>query len=348
MPSNKNAITRYKYLDELLSDRHHYYDIHDLTEKCNEKLAYDGFPEVTQRCIEKDINYLEYAPFNADIERFRKSGKSCIRYANPSFTIFNKEMSDEELSLLREVLNTLGQFEGLDHFTWLDNFKIGLGLHEGKKVISFSTNPYLKNSSLLGELFDIISNEQVINLEYHKFGEDEKHNVVVYPYQLKQYNDRWYLLCSPEDNTDIILNFALDRIDSVTPIPEKKYIICKIDLEEHFEDIVGVTLYADRPLEKIILWASEKEAPYIETKPIHPSQKSLNGLEGEKLQEKYEVLGKGKFFEIDCIVNYELIRELCSRGRDLIVLFPSDLRNQVYSRIKSMVSAYDVLCENEN
>lgn len=61
MPSNKNAVTRYKYLDELLSDRHHYYDIHDLTEKCNEKLVDAGFPEVTQRCIEKDINYLEYA-----------------------------------------------------------------------------------------------------------------------------------------------------------------------------------------------------------------------------------------------------------------------------------------------
>ena len=43
MPSNKNAVTRYKYLDELLSDRHHYYDIHDLTEKCNEKLVDAGF-----------------------------------------------------------------------------------------------------------------------------------------------------------------------------------------------------------------------------------------------------------------------------------------------------------------
>ena len=47
MPTNKNALTRYKYLDELLSDRHHYYDIHDLTEKCNQRLVEDGFPEAT-------------------------------------------------------------------------------------------------------------------------------------------------------------------------------------------------------------------------------------------------------------------------------------------------------------
>lgn len=33
MPTNKNTIMRYKYLDRLLSDHYHYYDIHDLTEK---------------------------------------------------------------------------------------------------------------------------------------------------------------------------------------------------------------------------------------------------------------------------------------------------------------------------
>ena len=35
MPTNKNAFIRYKYLDELLSDRNHYYDINDMTEKVN-------------------------------------------------------------------------------------------------------------------------------------------------------------------------------------------------------------------------------------------------------------------------------------------------------------------------
>ncbi len=51
MPTNKNALIRYKYLDRLLSDHHHYYDIHDLTEQVNTMLYDDGFPEVTQRCI---------------------------------------------------------------------------------------------------------------------------------------------------------------------------------------------------------------------------------------------------------------------------------------------------------
>ena len=141
MPRNKNALIRYKYLDELLSDRHHYYDIHDLTEMCNERLYEDGFPEVTQRCIEKDSVFMQDAPFNADIERFRKGNRNCIRYADASFSIFNKELTDEECNLFREVLNTIGQFDGLANFKWLDSMKVGLGLKEQSKIICFSKNP---------------------------------------------------------------------------------------------------------------------------------------------------------------------------------------------------------------
>ena len=33
MPANKNAMTRYKILDELLSSRYHNYSLDDLTEE---------------------------------------------------------------------------------------------------------------------------------------------------------------------------------------------------------------------------------------------------------------------------------------------------------------------------
>lgn len=214
MPTNKNALIRYKYLDRLLSDHHHYYDIHDLTEKVNDMLYEDGFPEVTQRCIEKDLVSLEGAPFCAPIERNKKSGKNCIAYSKRSFSIFTKELSDEEANLLREVLNTIGQFDGLDNFKWLDDFKIGLGLEERNQIISFSNNPYLKNSNLLGTLFDFISNEVVIRLYYHTFSDTTIRNIDFHPYLLKQYNDRWFLL-GAADSTKYILNFALDRIDKV-------------------------------------------------------------------------------------------------------------------------------------
>lgn len=339
MPTNKNAFIRYKYLDELLSDRHHYYDIHDLTEKVNDMLYNDGFPEVTQRCIEKDLNTLEYAPFNAPIKRFPKNGKRCITYGKYSFSIFSQTMSREEINLLCEVLSTIGQFDGLDNFKWLDDFKIGLGLEERKQIISFSNNPFLQNSNLLGTLFDNISNEVVIRLSYHTFSDSTIRTIDFHPYLLKQYNDRWFLI-GAADSDKYILTFALDRIDKVEPIPERKYVECPENIFERFEDIIGVTLYEDRPIEHILFWVSDKSKDYVNTKPIHESQKLIKGELDNSLRLQYFHLSEGAFFSIDCIPNYELIRELCSFGKELIVLAPKSIQDDVFHRIKQMYEDY--------
>ena len=67
MAVNKNAVIRYMYLDQMLSDRHHYYTRAELTEKCNERLRMDGFSEVTKRTIEMDLIALQDAPFSMDV-----------------------------------------------------------------------------------------------------------------------------------------------------------------------------------------------------------------------------------------------------------------------------------------
>lgn len=347
MPTNKNALTRYKYLDELLSDRHHYYDIHDLTEKCNQRLVEDGFPEVTQRCIEKDINYIEYAPFSADIERFRVNGKRCLRYENPSFSIFRKELTEEECNLLCEVLNTIGQFDGLDNFKWLDDFKMGLGLKERRQIISFSNNPYLKNSNLLGTLFDNISNGVVIRLSYHTFTDATIRSIVFHPYLLKQYNDRWFLF-GADDCDNKILNFALDRIDEVEPLPERTYEQCSEELAERFDDIVGVSLYEDRPVEHILCWVSDASKGYVDTKPIHGSYTPIKGDADQQLRSEFPQLQGGMFFTLDCIKNYELIRELCSYGKDLIVLrSDGTVADDVKKRVSEMMEQYSGIENNK-
>lgn len=343
MPTNKNALIRYKYLDKLLSDYHHYYDIHDLTEKVNDMLYEDGFPEVTQRCIEKDINTLEYAPFSAPIERFNKSGKRCIHYNNRSFSIFKKEISLEEQNLLREVLSTIGQFNGLDNFGWLEDFKIGLHIEERRQIISFANNPYLQNSNLLGTLFDNISNEVVIRLSYHTFHDETIRSIDFHPYLLKQYNERWFLL-GAADSDKKILNFALDRIDKVEPLPEKKYIDCPDDIYERFDEIVGVTLYEDRNIEHIICWASDSSKGYINTKPIHGSYTLLRGDVEQQLRLQYPICHGGMFFTLDCIPNFELIRELCSYGKDLIVLQSNgNILDDIRKRIGEMNEFYSII-----
>ena len=345
MPTNKNAFIRYKYLDRLLSDHYHYYDIHDLTDKVNEMMELDKLEmNVGQRQIEKDIAALQVAPFSAPIKRFKFNGRSIIRYSKRSFSIFSEELSGEERLLLREVLGTLGQFEGLAHFEWLEKFKIGLGLDDTQKVICFSNNPDLKNSSMLAELFDVTANKQVVELTYHKFNDEQLRSVIIHPYQLKQYNNRWYLLCSPDDNPNIILNFAIDRLDKVQALPEIKFRECSENMSEHFDDIVGVTLYKDRPIEHILCWVSDDSKGYVETKPIHVSQSYIKGDAEQQLRSQYSHLQRGMFFTLDCISNKELIRELTSYGKDLLVLHSDGrIKDDIYKRIFEMREEYSKL-----
>lgn len=339
MATNKNALIRYKHLDMLLSDRHHYYDINELTEEVNGMLLEEGFQTVTRRCIEKDLVYLTERPFCAPIKRFKHNGKNCVAYKNSSFSIFMQEMNHEERHLLREVLNTIGQFDGLDNFEWLDKFKSGLGNARRRQIISFSNNPYLKNSNLLGTLFDYISNEVVVCLSYHTFTDVTVRSIVFHPYLLKQYYDRWFVLgAADEDNK--ILNFALDRIDQVEPLPEKKYRDCSEDLSDRFEDIVGVTLYEDRPIEHIVFWVSDFSKGYVETKPIHGSQTPIRGDMEQVLRTQHQSLEGGAFFSIDCICNYELIRELSSYGKSLLVIVPASIQVKIVLQIEGMLNIY--------
>ena len=344
MPTNKNAFIRYKYLDRLLSDRHHYYDINDLTEKVNDMMERDGLDiSVVRRTIEKDLLAMQLAPFSAPIDFEKKNGKNVYRYTDSSFSIFSQELSREERNLLREVLNTIGQFDGLDNFTWLEKFKIGLGFEERRQIISFSNNPYLKNSNLLGTLFDYISNEVVIRLSYHTFNDATIRSIVFHPYLLKQYNDRWFLL-GAADNSTKILYFALDRIDKVEPLPEKKYNECTEDLRERFYDIVGVTFYEDFPVEHILCWVSDASKGYVDTKPIHGSYTPIKGEKDDQLRKEYPQLRGGMFFTLDCISNFELIRELCSYGKNLVVLSSDGtVADDVYKRISEMYEIYSEL-----
>ena len=156
---------------------------------------------------------------------------------------------------------------------------------------------------------------------------------------MKQYNDRWYLL-GAADCDKKILHFALDRIDKVGTLPAKKYEKCPDDLANRFDHIVGVTLYEDRPVEHILCWVSDASKGYVDTKPIHDSYKPLGGEEDLQLRANYPQLEGGMFFTLDCINNFELIRELCSYGKELLVLTEGEIKQEIMKKVFDMNEKY--------
>ena len=342
-------MTRYALLDHLLQDRRKNWSIQDMTDYLAEHLPEYGSEPVTRRMVEKDLQYLEYdSPFEVEFERFKvyaptKSGdgvyrKPCLRYADPTFSIFHKALSEDERSLLASVLSTLGSFKGQPNFEWLEDLAERLNIKQQPEIISMSKN-IEDNSTMLAELYRAISSKSVINLYYHTFEDDNERTVELSPYLLKEYNNRWYLLASPFDS-DRILSFALDRINRVEYTSGHKYKMPSEDFIERYEEVVGITFYEDRPVERILFWVSDYSKNYVRTKPIHGSQRNLSPAKQQKLHEEYPQLLNGNFYTIDCIENYELIRELSSFGAELIVLSPLHISKRVFEYSSSLVCRY--------
>ena len=353
MPANKNAVTRYYILDKLLANRYHHYSTEDLCRLVNEELAEMNQEPVSRRTIELDLNYIENeGPFLAEIKHYQVDDisprtpktikKSCHRYADPSFSIFTQKLTDDEKRLLGEAFSLIGQFDGLPDFEGLERLRESLKVKTDRQIVSFTKNP-LKDKNLLGELFTVISQKQVVEIHFHKFDTPEvDRSVVVYPYLLKEYNRRWYLIAAVED-TGKLLSFALDRMDKFVPLPARCYKEYDGDLKERFEDIIGVTLIDGNPLQTILFWVSDYSKDYVATKPLHESQRHFRGEREIELRQQYPMLEGGAFFSIDCMENYELIRELTSFGADLVVLSPNEIQEKVIDRISAMNKKYECL-----
>ena len=353
MTATKNAMTRYALIDKMLSNRNRSYSIQDITDSLAEKLLDLGMKPVSKRCVEKDIEYLDKnSPFDVDIEEYwvdasdcndKLYRKRCIRYADPTFSIFKQQLSEDEKNILSSALETLGSFDGLENFEWLNDLQNRLGLESHQSIISFSKN-LLTNSTLLAGLFTAIKLKSVVTIHYHKFDEEGARSTEVTPHLLKEYNNRWFLIASACD-TAKILTFALDRIDSFEENHRAQFRRAPDDLLERFEDIIGMTYNEDAKVEKIIFWVSDISKGYIKTKPIHDSLRCLTGYKDSILSKAYPHLQGGEVFRIDCTENYELIRELCSFGPELIVLEPAHIRNRIHERLNQMVANYDRICD---
>lgn len=363
MPANKNALTRYALIDRMLSSRSRAYSINDITDALSELLPEYGQQPVSKRCVEKDLNYLEYeSPFDVEIEEYwidaadkndRPYRKRCIRYADPTFSIFKPKLTEDEKTVLTTALDTLGSFEGLDNFDWLNDLKKRLDIEEHEPIISISKN-LQANSTLLARLFTVIKLKKPILLKYHSFQNSGVRDVAVSPYLLKEYNNRWYLIASASD-TGKLLTFALDRIDDFNIDYQKQYSPAPADLYDRYEDIIGITYIEEEPILEIVFWIGDSSKDYIMTKPIHGSQTSLRGETEYRLRDvNPELPCGGMFFRIRCKRNYELIRELTSFGPELVVLSPYSVVDAVCQRVKesygrlSTVYSHHLKADSEN
>jgi len=334
MSVNKNALIRYQVLDRCFRNSGRRYFWENLLEECNKALLeYNPLGEgIQRRQLFEDIRFMQSEQgWSVPLEKKRDGRKVYYRYSDLSFSISNQPLNDSEAEQIRSALRILSRFSGSPQFEWVNEMipllEDKFGLVERKyEVISFDSNVDLKGINLLPLLFNAIINEQVLKISYKDFKSSEPYDIIYHPYYLKQYNNRWFCFGFNEANSNSYWNLALDRIEDLSET-RKIYRDNQIDWEDYFYDLVGVTRPEGVEPQEIVLKFTPSIAPYVITKPIHPSQKQRNDPSGLEVR-------------ITVIPNFELERMVISFGEDVQVISPQVFKESVINRLNKANQQY--------
>jgi predicted DNA-binding transcriptional regulator YafY len=338
MAVNKNAILRYQVLDRCFRNPGRKYTIDDLLENCNNALC-ELNPEsggVRKRQLYNDISFMESEqgwsiPLLRIKSEDQKHPKVYLKYEDQSFSINNQPLNQSEAYQLNSALQVLSRFTGSPQFEWINEItsiledKFGLRSKQNE-VISFDSNIDLVGLSYIKPIFTAITNQTVLSISYRDFKSAEPYFITFHPYYLRQYNNRWFAFGLNSEKKHAIWNIALDRIQSIQEL-NADYIESDNDWDEYFYDIIGVTKPEGKPVEKIILRFNSEQAPYILTKPLHPTQKKKDLVNGVEVS-------------IEVIQNYELERLILSFGERVKVIAPADLRERITIYLRDALEQY--------
>ena len=112
----------------------------------------------------------------------------------------------------------------------------------------------------------------------------------------------------------------------------------EVDFDDYFYDIVGISLNPESKPEKVRLKARYPAVWYIETKPLHPSQRVVETFSAtDALIPASELESPYKVFQIEVIPNEELVQALLVYADQVEVLNCPWLRNELRKRAEKIL-----------
>ena len=338
MPANKNALIRYKTIDNCLRNRYRRWTLLDLVNACSDALyEFEGIRRgVSVRTVQNDLLTMrsERLGYNAPIEVY---DRKYYRYADPDYSITKQPLSANELDTLTAAADLLRQLEGFEHFDEMTDIvsrlqdKISTMGNGRFPIIHFERNENLKGLEYLNPLYKYIKNKVAVEVVYQSFNSRQPSTFVAFPYLLKEHRNRWFLFCSRADRVNSrrpIFNIALDRILSISPRYDTPYRETdNAELASYFDDMIGVTKQGKPRV--ITFKATAHRAKYIATKPLHHSQQRVKRLDNGEV-----------IFSLNVIINNELLNDLLSFGEDITVLAPQSLVKKMRDHLTRAAANY--------
>ncbi len=338
MPANKYALLRYRIIDKCIRNKYKPYPSKEDIRQACEDFLYNSFKErVSISTVEKDLfamrneeglGYLAPIKFSRDFSGYY--------YDDPSYSIDKLPLNEDDIEAVKFAAHTLSQFKKINVFDQfssaieklMDRIELSDNLEDEsiEQLVLFESGATTIGSEYLGILFKSIKEKTTTTIEYKSFQAGVSSLRRIDPYLLKQYQSRWYLI-GLEKKSNKIKTFGLDRILSVKIETETFELIPGFSRKDFFRYAIGITVGEFEP-EKVELKFSNFSAAYIETKPLHQSQKLISKT------------ADGKLFEYFVYVTPELVQQIFAWGDNVEVIKPLSLRQEIQKSLKRTLDKY--------
>lgn len=335
MSINKLALIRYKTIDDCLRNKRRKWTLEDLIEKVADTLyEKEGIDNgVSKRTIQSDIQLMRSDKLGYNAPIIVKS-KKYYYYSDENYSISNAPINNADVDKMKEIVGVLKQLNGFSYFDEMSEMIARLennlytSTHQSRNCIQFEDNKQLKGLEHISPLYQAILNRKTLLISYQSFKALASQDMVIYPYLLKEYRNRWFLIGKQKENK-YLQTLALDRIIRFDEAHKEKFMEHEgIDFDNYFNDLIGVSKNEKDTPYKVLFWIDKAHAPYIITKPIHTSQKLI--------EEKSD----GSVFRIVVVMNFELEREILGFGEFVKVLAPRLLASRINRRLNKAASGY--------
>lgn len=333
MPLNKDALTRYRLIDERLRNTMlPRPSVNQLLSYVSEKMD----RSISRRTLLLDIQHMRESPdlnYMAPIafDRTRQG----YYYEEEGYSINRMPVTEYELQGLEIAVSILKQFQKLPVIRQFedailkiaDSVRVNRKKLEDEGLIHLDTPPDYKGLEWIPEIAEAIRTRNIIRIRYQSFERKEPREYRLEPYHLREYNNRFYLFArSLKDIRPGVRTFGLDRIVDIWPTYDH-FDARDFDETSYFKNAIGITVPEGKP-EKIVLSFTPHQGQYIKAQPLHWSQRIL--LDND---EELRV-------ELDLLVNYELMMLLLSYGSGLKIREPLSLVERFTQEAEAMLAQY--------
>lgn len=265
-----------------------------------------GVNTYSKRTFQRDLKAIQNL-FNLEIVNNRSND---FKYTIISRPIMEVDEYNQRLLESYQIINTLNSYPDFEEFVFLESRK-----HRG--INSFY------------ELLHAIRNRKVIEFKYHNYLKNTHTQRKVHPLILKESKDRWYLV-GIDKKDEQMKCFGLDRISNLSMFNAtfKKY---EMDFKTYFKYAFGIICFQNQTPYKVILECSNKQKEYIKSFPLHDSQ-----IITEETEETCK-------FEMMLYTTYDFMQEILSYGKEVKVLEPQVLIDQIKEQLIASCKNYNLL-----